>query len=342
MPIRASVGDGGMNDRDDVLVVQRLLNKWNSTTPQPELAEDGQFGVELVDAITVFQQMITKLVDGRIDVDGPTIRTLERVPGYPAVIPIAVAILRILTDLDEDLHRCGEPLWGPIARVCPAIRAEAQAIVSPTRATLATFAHAQPVTGVLDQWRRTRTITGSVAFWPDGLTPFQVALILPAGALFTLTSLASGNETVHVRIARIRKLLDMTVFTQAAAGIFQLTAFVDAARASNRLSQGFSLFVDQVRHDEYRKQFQELVVQFLANDPVGFGADKLIRARDLIRELAGFRKLLNAHFEEARLRLSGTALSGIEWSSIAARLEVTEPTPDEIPIIVDETEAEPK
>ncbi len=336
MPIRASVGDGGMNDRADVQVVQKLLNRWNANSPQPEIAEDGQFAYELVDAITVFQQLVTQLVDGRIDPDGPTLRTLERVPGYPEVIPVATAILRVLTDLDEDLHRCGEPLWGPVARVVPTIRAEVHAIAAPTRATLATFTYPPALAGILDQWRKMRTIAGSVAFWPEGLTPYQVALILPAGALFAVTALAAANESVHGRIARVRRLLDGIVFAQVATAIFTLSAFVHAARASNRLSHGLILAVDESRNDELRQQFQNLASQFLANEPGGVGPDNLARARELIRELAGFRKSLNSDFEEVRRQISGSALSGIEWSSAASRHDVAKAPPAEVPAVDDE------
>jgi peptidoglycan hydrolase-like protein with peptidoglycan-binding domain len=94
--IKGSVGVGGANAKADVLTVQQLLNGVTPEDggPQPLLAEDGIAGPKTNAAIKKFQtRQALKVVDGRVDPNGPTLRKLNDVstPGQRAL-----AMLRAL------------------------------------------------------------------------------------------------------------------------------------------------------------------------------------------------------------------------------------------------------
>ncbi|MFB9268581.1 peptidoglycan-binding protein [Bradyrhizobium erythrophlei] len=78
MPIRASVGNGGRNQRNDVVYVQCLLDDWLVRKGLQAIDIDGIFGPETGQAILLFQQRMTRFSDGRIDPMGPTIKALEK------------------------------------------------------------------------------------------------------------------------------------------------------------------------------------------------------------------------------------------------------------------------
>lgn len=61
----------------DVRYVQFLLNDWRRDKGLSTLAEDGIVGPLTNAAIRDFQKAQTGIVDGRVDVNGPTIRKLE-------------------------------------------------------------------------------------------------------------------------------------------------------------------------------------------------------------------------------------------------------------------------
>jgi hypothetical protein len=61
----------------DVRYVQFLLNDWRRGKRLPTLAEDGIAGPLTNAAIRDFQKAEVSIVDGRVDVNGPTIRKLE-------------------------------------------------------------------------------------------------------------------------------------------------------------------------------------------------------------------------------------------------------------------------
>lgn len=84
--IRGSVGAGGVNRRDDVRVVQMALNAVVAAAagPTPPLAVDGYVGPKTIGAIRRFQTMWTRVVDGRVDPRGPTLRALNGLAGVPA------------------------------------------------------------------------------------------------------------------------------------------------------------------------------------------------------------------------------------------------------------------
>jgi len=75
-----SVGSGGVNFSNDVVLVQTLLNAIPPQDGGPDigLALDGIVGPLTIGAIRQYQSANTKIVDGRIDVCGPTIIALGR------------------------------------------------------------------------------------------------------------------------------------------------------------------------------------------------------------------------------------------------------------------------
>ena len=66
--ISAAVGSGGTNKKEDVLLVQQLLNKKESAG----LTEDGLIGTKSINAIKAFQQKTFGWADGKIDPGGKT------------------------------------------------------------------------------------------------------------------------------------------------------------------------------------------------------------------------------------------------------------------------------
>lgn len=69
-----SVGDGGANQRGDVLLVQKRLNDVPKAVggPATSLDEDGIIGSKTIAAIKRFQKIQLGFEDGKIDVDGRT------------------------------------------------------------------------------------------------------------------------------------------------------------------------------------------------------------------------------------------------------------------------------
>ncbi|GGX36532.1 peptidoglycan-binding domain-containing protein [Streptomyces lomondensis] len=77
-PLRRSVGSGGTNSKPDVAYVQLILNDWRGQNDvSPLLDVDGLVGPKTIGAITLFQQRVTRIVDGRFDPRGPGISALE-------------------------------------------------------------------------------------------------------------------------------------------------------------------------------------------------------------------------------------------------------------------------
>ena len=88
--ISGSVGRGGVNDRNDVLTVQRLINA-KLPTPLSPLDEDGVCGPLTIQAIEDIQRsnLGMPLPDGRIDPNSATFAFLNGNPVPPAVPAIA-------------------------------------------------------------------------------------------------------------------------------------------------------------------------------------------------------------------------------------------------------------
>jgi hypothetical protein len=90
LSLTGSVGRNGTNDRDDVLLVQQLLNGYLSgLLPPTSIDEDGIVGPQTIGAIEQFQEDVVKLsnVDGRVDPDGRTFHALLVIASEPAPAP---------------------------------------------------------------------------------------------------------------------------------------------------------------------------------------------------------------------------------------------------------------
>lgn len=95
--LRASVGNGGKNNKNDVVYVQTLLNKHKfslSTKNLMPLKIDGICGGKTISVITAFQAEIACLSkpDGRVDPGGKTIKSLEKQSGGYSQIPLAAVV----------------------------------------------------------------------------------------------------------------------------------------------------------------------------------------------------------------------------------------------------------
>ena len=73
MTITGSVGEGGVNHKEDVIAVQKLLS---AAGRYPEPA-DGTCDAALIQAIRDFQAGFASHPDGRVDPDGATLRRLN-------------------------------------------------------------------------------------------------------------------------------------------------------------------------------------------------------------------------------------------------------------------------
>jgi len=80
--MNGSVGLGGVNVKSDVVLVQTLLNSIppRDAGPVARLVVDGIVGPLTIGAIQRYQKAKTKVVDGRVDVGGPTIKALSSHP----------------------------------------------------------------------------------------------------------------------------------------------------------------------------------------------------------------------------------------------------------------------
>ena len=87
--ITATVGRGGANRRDDVALIQNLINA-KLPIPLAPLNPDGICGGKTIFAIETFQRrMGMNRPDGRVDPDGVTFRALAGVGSGNAPVPPA-------------------------------------------------------------------------------------------------------------------------------------------------------------------------------------------------------------------------------------------------------------
>jgi len=107
--LRASVGNSGKNNKNDVAYVQNLLNKHKfslSHTNLMPLKTDGICGKKTIAAITAFQSEVVCLSkpDGRVDPGGQTIKGLEKqINGYSQVPIAAVVGIKVSTPTTPSL-----------------------------------------------------------------------------------------------------------------------------------------------------------------------------------------------------------------------------------------------
>jgi peptidoglycan hydrolase-like protein with peptidoglycan-binding domain len=90
-----SVGHDGVNDAEDVRVVQRLLNGYFGVQAGL-LKVDGIAGPKTIAAINDFQGCVTGTVDGRIDPNGPAIKKLAELHVKSAMAGINPKIASLL------------------------------------------------------------------------------------------------------------------------------------------------------------------------------------------------------------------------------------------------------
>jgi hypothetical protein len=144
--ISASVGEGGVNNKADVAVVQKLLNAHMAAMGLPPLVEDGLIGGNTNKAIRRYQQMVmgSGAPDGRVDVGGGTWASLSA--GASVTPPPAPAGDAALSGAawwhanqanfpnSAKLADLAEPFQGKAAKFIEALKAAgAQVSVSSTR-----------------------------------------------------------------------------------------------------------------------------------------------------------------------------------------------------------------
>ncbi len=85
LKILKSVGQGGVNQKQDVLLVQMLLNRQSIPGVVAQLKEDGIIGKNTIGRIKIFQKTIVKMLnpDGRIDPDGKSFKMLSKSAARP-------------------------------------------------------------------------------------------------------------------------------------------------------------------------------------------------------------------------------------------------------------------
>jgi peptidoglycan hydrolase-like protein with peptidoglycan-binding domain len=84
--IEYSVGFRGVNEPNDVLLIQNALTVWRAGNGAAWLALDGLVGPQTIGAIRDFQSFNGLITDGRIDPNGPTLAQLRAVLGEEAAV----------------------------------------------------------------------------------------------------------------------------------------------------------------------------------------------------------------------------------------------------------------
>ena len=132
LSIRQSVGAGGANQRDDVKLIQVLLNTHAAWTfPFTALKIDGHIGKHTTDAITRYQREAAgiKNPDGRVDPNGKTFRylTMYLKPAQQAVVQQQVREGRMITGapaVDKKTIESNAGLKDQIVKYHPSLKAE--------------------------------------------------------------------------------------------------------------------------------------------------------------------------------------------------------------------------
>lgn len=94
LSMRGAVGHGAPNHREDVRLVQTLLNGISAGEgPQSHLRVDGICGPLTVAAIRRYQSVRTGIVDGRVDPTGPSIKSLVKLLNARNALPRGFANL---------------------------------------------------------------------------------------------------------------------------------------------------------------------------------------------------------------------------------------------------------
>jgi hypothetical protein len=117
--IAQSVGNRGVNNVDDVLIIQSALNAFRLRNGQGAIAVDGLVGNETTGAITEFQRQHRLPADGRIDEGGVTLpRLTDLIGGAEGVFGPMIAQLLPLVEALREVARTAPPrVREPITRM---------------------------------------------------------------------------------------------------------------------------------------------------------------------------------------------------------------------------------
>ncbi len=101
--IQYSVGIGGVNHNEDVLVIQQLLNLISPADGGPvvPLAEDGWIGPKTNEAILAFQKFQKTASDGRVDPHGPTLKRMNEIPKQRLAQRNALRLARTVRSMSD-------------------------------------------------------------------------------------------------------------------------------------------------------------------------------------------------------------------------------------------------
>lgn len=94
--MKSSVGKGGVNNKNDVIFVQKLLNNYQLCQAKvyfKKLVEDGRIGSNTLYAINIFQSHVVGMAhpDSRVDVGGSTIKYLQSYRSNAAPVSTSVS-----------------------------------------------------------------------------------------------------------------------------------------------------------------------------------------------------------------------------------------------------------
>jgi peptidoglycan hydrolase-like protein with peptidoglycan-binding domain len=136
LSIRQSVGIGGVNQRDDVKLIQVLLNTYAAwKSPFTTLKVDGSIGTNTNNAIKKYQREAAGVInpDGRVDPNGKTFRylTMYIKPEQEAVVKLQARDGRMLANapvIDNNVLQKNAGLKGQTVKYSSSISAEKQIV----------------------------------------------------------------------------------------------------------------------------------------------------------------------------------------------------------------------
>jgi peptidoglycan hydrolase-like protein with peptidoglycan-binding domain len=261
MPIQHSVGKGGVNQVDEVRLVQGLLNDWRGENNLPPIAEDGLVGPETIGAILDFQSRVTHIVDGRVDPGGPAITELEK--DQASAAEVASAVLLFLQYFDHLLLRTDSSLPAGLQQKFNVIRLEAWRLLRSERGGSAQpFEPTSPdLKSAFDQGKNLLGVAG-VAAAPlvfAGGVPAAVAVgVLAIAALLVLLVFVIVDPQVRHKVAKLRQEL----IDAANKAVVETVTGVNAMRGA--VDQCKRRLVDQglLADPEWRKSHQDCLDAF--------------------------------------------------------------------------------
>jgi peptidoglycan hydrolase-like protein with peptidoglycan-binding domain len=220
--ISASVGRGGANLREDVRLVQQLLNR-HPRGAQPPLGEDGLIGSRTLAAIEAFQRDVVGMArpDGRVDPGGRTFAAMGQAGAAPAPAPTPLAAAGVAAPASPD---AGLP---PVRAASPLVEADYDRAAGALRCEVACI---KAVTSVE---------SGGGGFYPSGrpkilfeahqfsrLTGHRYDASYPAiSSLKWNRALYSGGEKEYGRLQKAMGLNRSAALQAASWGRFQIMGF---------------------------------------------------------------------------------------------------------------------